>query len=154
MWAMVFNQPAIVAQLLGAGADVNTRDNLGRTALILAVAFNRPAIVAQLLGARADVNAKDNKDQTALIMAVVSNQPAIVSQLLDAGADSNIKNDQGQTAWTLAANKPVIRYIIKDFSVIERKRVERIKQLIAADPTLPGDVARVIAEDEIRTIRD
>jgi len=60
---------AEVARLIAAGADVNARDNDGRTPLVRAAWYGHPDIVAALLKAGADVDARNNDGKTALMWA-------------------------------------------------------------------------------------
>ncbi len=75
--------------LLGAGADVNGKDNSGTTALILATLFNYERIVKVLLKAGADVNAITKSDEVLDIM-------------VSAGADKDAISETGVTALMLA----------------------------------------------------
>lgn len=82
--------------LLEHGADVNARDDWGRTALMLS---RRPI----LLERGADVNAQDAEGETALMKAVTSADFEQVQRLLAHGADVNIKG-HGGTALVLATD--------------------------------------------------
>ena len=70
---------ADVSACIDSGADVNSRDNLGRTRLHCAVSENEdPAITQGLLDAGADVNATDDDRFTPLDRAT---DPAITAVL-------------------------------------------------------------------------
>ena len=58
-----------VRALLKAGADRNTRDDIGATALMVAAAFGSPACMRILLDGGAGVNASSNGGATALMWA-------------------------------------------------------------------------------------
>lgn len=74
--------------LLGAGADINARDENGMTPLILAAYCGRPTRVAGLLRAGADVHLRDTQGKSALDHARLHPEPdqrdAIVRLLEDA----------------------------------------------------------------------
>lgn len=55
--------------LIEKGADVNAKDNDGKTPLMFASAFDNSRVVKLLIGKGADVNAKDNGGWSALIYA-------------------------------------------------------------------------------------
>ena len=92
--------PEVLKLLLGAGADIRTKDKEGRTALMWAARDNTNPDVVRLLHEEvgADVNAKDKKGSTALILAAKWNSDRIVNTLIDADADIYLKNDEGRQA--------------------------------------------------------
>lgn len=88
----------IVKSLICYGADVNAKNNDGRTALMLT---SNLEIAKLLIDSGADVNAKNNDGGTALIWA---DKLEIAKLLIDNGADINAKDSLGHTALTQAVN--------------------------------------------------
>ena len=121
-----------VKQLLEEGADVNVKDEKGRTALMFASWYSHKEVVKQLLEKGADVDAEDIYGKTALMYASEKGHKEIVEllksyeairdiaekllnacvigdlekvkQLLEKGADVNAREyEYGWTALMLAA---------------------------------------------------
>src|SRR5579872_4706809 len=106
-------------KFLDRGAEPNTPDPFGSSALVYAAAqghldavrllLERGAhvdatLVKLLLEAGADVNAADSKGDTPLLKAAWLGVPLeVVSLLLERGAEVNAQNAGGQTALMLAA---------------------------------------------------
>ena len=77
--------------LLAHGADVDVRDDDGRTALHMAAQFGALETLQRLLQAHADINAQDTLDLTPLFVSADSGQTGCFSELLSRGADPNIE---------------------------------------------------------------
>ena len=80
------------------GADVNAKDNEGRTVLMQAAQNGHTRTAEVLLKHGANVNAKDNNGKTALMRAVFSGRTRTAEILLKHGADVNAKDNDGWTA--------------------------------------------------------
>src|SRR5579863_7362383 len=80
----------MVEALLIAGADANTFQSEGQTALMTAAKAGSADAVKALLDHGAEVNAKESwRGQTALMWATAENHPAVVQVLVNHGADVN-----------------------------------------------------------------
>jgi ankyrin repeat protein len=76
-----------VKRLLAKGADVNAKDDLGMTALILASGLGHREVVQLLLDKGADVNTMSKTNRTALGDASMNGRKEIREMLIKAGAD-------------------------------------------------------------------
>jgi ankyrin repeat protein len=99
---------ARVRALLAGGADPDTRDETGATALMRAAHAGDRATVSALLGAGADVNATDPRGWTALAKAVHNPDldrgfADVVQALVDAGANVEAPIGYGIRPLMLAA---------------------------------------------------
>lgn len=93
-----------VEELLHQGADINRRDENGRTALMFAVINMHYETMKVLLEYGADVNAKSNEGGTALIAAALAGDLGMVKALLDKGADTHARlRETNENAATIAA---------------------------------------------------
>jgi ankyrin repeat protein len=88
---------------VSAGADVDAKDALGRTALMLAEKDNHNDIAQELIRNQASVFAKDEHGRTPLHYAAMSNFPGpLIDTLLASGAAVTARDDDGYTAKELA----------------------------------------------------
>src|SRR6185503_1680382 len=136
---------------LKAGADVNARDSIQRTPLLLAVRAGQRAAVRALIEAGAGLDARDQDGRTALMEAARRKEAIFALDLVSAGADVNVADNEGWTATmfavregTLAAARAIIRAprqstldtLAKDTSALslaaERGRLALVRALIDA----------------------
>ncbi len=99
----------VVAELVKAGADVNTPNRYGITPLMTAIAFDaeETRIMERLLDAGADVNAQDKGGTTALMVAARYSRKAAVGLLLARGADAAIRDNEGRNAASMTRDSDV-----------------------------------------------
>ena len=98
-------QISIVSASLKQGADVNARDELGRTPLMWS-AFHGSVTILEILIARgADVNAQDKMGRTALVWAAITGRENTVVVLVGAGADMSTRDSSGLNAAERAAEE-------------------------------------------------
>jgi ankyrin repeat protein len=104
-------------ELIEKGADINSRDKYGNTALMNASYEGLMPIVEKLINAGADVNAYDEENNyDALQYAVMKNHLDIVRVLLKAGANPNAQTVNGYTALMDAAmqgNIDILRTLLQ-----------------------------------------
>jgi len=92
--------------LIDSGAEVNSTDSYGVTALMYAAISGSAELMERLITEGAEVNAKDIDGRTALIEALSSENscpPKTIHSLLEAGADPNVTLYGGSTPLMLAA---------------------------------------------------
>ena len=103
-----------VQKLLRTGADVNTRDADGTTALMHSVIETDAKTMKLLMDSGAEVNAKNTLDSTALMYAAVNLEKTRL--LLDRGADVNVKGRGGATPMSVAVttfgSTPVLKLLM------------------------------------------
>lgn len=87
-----------VLQWLKDGADINTRDEQGRTPILAATHGNKVVTVRALIEAGADINLQDDIHDNPFLYAGAEGLLDIVKLLIDAGADPAITNRYGGTA--------------------------------------------------------
>ena len=115
MRAAFLGRDRCVEVLLDAGADINTQDEVGRSALMEAcIAFKRDTI-ALLLNRNANVNLFDNNGCTALMRAAYGGYASLVEKLLSYGADKDMQDKQGNTAldYVRESNRAQLEPILK-----------------------------------------
>lgn len=83
--------------------DLDTRDESGYTALILAAYHGQQAAVEQLLAAGANPCSQDKRGNTALMGAIFKGELSIAHRLMDADCATDERNHSGQTAAMYAA---------------------------------------------------
>jgi ankyrin repeat protein len=103
---------ALVKKLLTEGADINSADQKGRTALIEAAWGGHTDIVKLLVEHGADVDCADMSGFTPLMRAVEEEHGAVVIYLIQKGADVNSRgNVRGSTPLMLAAENGSVKLI-------------------------------------------
>ena len=101
--AIGFHAIGAVAELIGAGADVDAADAKGQTPLHVAAGRGQLQAMAELLGAKANIAAADVDGATPLHEATFQGQAQAIELLLSAGAPINAAAKFGATALHLAA---------------------------------------------------
>ena len=94
-----------VEEAIMNGANVNAKDDNGKTVLMRAAMKGYTETARILLKHGADVNAKDNMGWTALIEAADGGHTEVTEVLLQHGANVNAKSDLGFTALMMAASR-------------------------------------------------
>ena len=98
----------MIRLLLDAGADPNSVDPAGETALMMAARIGNLDAVKVLLDRGAVLDARDREfEQTALMVAVRENHPEVVRLFVERHADVNARTRTGRApAWVLPNSVP------------------------------------------------
>ena len=91
------NHPQCVKHLISAGADVNERNDIGSTPIIIGAVKESNDCVKLLIQAGADVNHVNQQMESALAFSAYFGNDELVSLLIEAGADMNIRNKSRET---------------------------------------------------------
>jgi len=95
-------EAAIIRELIEQGADVNVRNELGHTPLIIACYHGHYEIARLLLATGSDVNASDNGGNTALMGVSFKGYADLTELLIHHGADLNAQHGNGGSALMFA----------------------------------------------------
>jgi len=144
-----------VQKLLSAGADVNTVDGEGTTALMHSVIEADAKMMTLLIDRGANVNAKNAADSTALMYAATNLAKARL--LVDAGADVKVKNKRGVTPMSVAVtapgSTPVLKFLVSKGAEPEDRLTAAVAgngdleaiQFLLSIGVRPGDTGTVSA---------
>ncbi|MFQ5470719.1 MAG: ankyrin repeat domain-containing protein [Gammaproteobacteria bacterium] len=99
-----FNQIEVVKHLINRGVDINVRDELGNSPLIVASAEENKRVIQLLLANNADVNLSAFDGTTALMAAARKGSYNTVRTLINHGAEINARRGNGETALIDAIN--------------------------------------------------
>ena len=131
----------LIALVREFGADVNARDNGGKTALHWASENGqRETVIALVREFGADVNARDKNDKTALHLASKEGKIDNVTALIrEFGADVNARDDEGQTALHLASMRGWLKVVS---ILVSRPEIELIAK--NKEQNTPLDVSSTV----------
>ena len=134
-----------VKLLLKAGADVNSANKNGDTALIVAASCGSIECTKLLIDAGADVNISNSQEETALIRAAISNNMECVKLLIRAGADVNLG---GCTALITAASSgrtALVRILLQAGAKVQKITDKNRNALASSVPQESGFCEDLIA---------
>jgi TonB family protein len=96
---------ASARQQLKNGADVNARDDEGKTPLFPAIMFGNLELAELLITNGADVNARSTSGFTSMHFAAFGGDKKAIVLLIKYGADQNIKEQRGNTPLDIALSE-------------------------------------------------
>jgi ankyrin repeat protein len=145
--ASLAGELSIVAWLLEHEADVNTTDNLGRSALYHAVKNMHGEVVQELLNWKPQLNLIT--DVETLLEAATGNV-SIMTMLLDAGADIELQNKKNHTILNVAVNEKnpdIVKLLVDRKANIHHRGYGGWNAIsLAADDPANAKVLRILAE--------
>lgn len=101
----------LVRQAVDAGADLETRDDRGRTPLLVAVTENRVEVAEVLVKAGADPDALDERHDTPWLVTGVTGSVPMAKVLLEAKPDLTITNRFGGVSLIPASERGHAEYV-------------------------------------------
>nr|WP_233567070.1 ankyrin repeat domain-containing protein [Cohnella endophytica] len=117
-----------VMQWIKDGADINTRDENGRTPILAATQGNKVDSVRALIEAGADINLQDDKLDNPFLYAGAEGLLEIVKLMIDAGADPSITNRYGGTALIPASEHGYVE-VVKELLTRSKVNVNHVNDL-------------------------
>lgn len=96
-------------KLFTKSANLNEKDSLGNTALMLAITNENKTLAKLLIDKKADLNLKNNEGQSALYIALVNEQPDIAIILINKGASLENISSEGDSALLIATTTNAIK---------------------------------------------
>ena len=105
MFALKKGHTVVAKILLDAGADVNSRDKLGLTPLLIAcgkTTHGYQALAAALIKKGAQINVRDSLGFTPLLLSLSGGSSEIAKLLIERGADVSACTRKGETVLSLA----------------------------------------------------
>ncbi|WP_404386697.1 ankyrin repeat domain-containing protein [Knoellia locipacati] len=100
-----------VTAALRAGADVESRDSLGRTALLLAATHDHVSVAEVLVAEGASADALDDRHDTPWLVTGVTGSVAMLEALLPAQPDLTIRNRYGGVSIIPASERGHVDYV-------------------------------------------
>ncbi|MFW6308879.1 MAG: ankyrin repeat domain-containing protein [bacterium] len=118
-FAVSFGNVNAVELFLEGGMDVDTKNEQGETALMIAVKEDLKEVAEVLIDNGADLSVTDENGRTALSLAVQEENFDMVEYLLDEGAEINYTDDDGRTPLSWARDEEMAQLLIENGADIE-----------------------------------
>ena len=112
IWAVNYNNVAMIKLLLDHGAAADSRDSFGDTALHWAAQRGSTEAITLLINGKATIDALNKQGATPLMMAAGNGKSAAVRLLLAHGANPKLEDYTGRDARGWAAGKPAVLQIL------------------------------------------
>jgi cytohesin len=147
-WASHWDDLDVADQLIRAGANVNTPNELLVTPLMLAAINGSAAMIDKLLAAGADPKLARASGETALILAARAGSVGAIKTLVAHGADINAKTKGGDTALMFAAaerHTDVVRTLIEGGADVHARAT--FTKPVAKKPMAPLPADKEVKEE-------
>ncbi len=145
--AVQFRSVDETRRLLAEGADIDARDNQGRTPLFLAW---RTDVVKLLIESGADVNARDSHGRTALDYVLSHRRAEAARLIIENGADVNARDAEGRPilmSMLYTMNIEGLQVLIENGADIDAKEDRGLSALVFAACRGWGDVVQLLIEN-------
>jgi ankyrin repeat protein len=123
-WASQGNLAA-VNKALKRGFDVESRNNIGQTLLMVACAYDQRAIAKRAMKYGADMDAADLDGKTAAHIALQRGKREICEYLLKSGASKNLPDGSGVTVEFLLANPESLLSYAQQLQLATSRQTQR-----------------------------
>ncbi|KAL4727025.1 hypothetical protein ACLX1H_005925 [Fusarium chlamydosporum] len=113
-----------VLEYLPASAELDSRNDCGETALMIAARRGLKNMVQQLMDKGADIESRNESGETALAIVARRGHEDVVQQLIDKGADIESRNESGETALAIAVRwgrKDVVQQLMDEGADIQSR---------------------------------
>lgn len=137
----------LVALALRAGADIEARDDRGRTALLLAVTEDHLGVADVLVAMGASADALDDQHDTPWLVTGVTGSVDMLEALLPAGPDMTIRNRYGGISVIPASERGHVDYVRRVVQVgIDVNHVNDLGWTALLEAVILGDGSRPYVE--------
>lgn len=139
----------IVAMLLKLDVNVNVSDEIGRTAVAIAVEMDHPQILSMLLAAKGDANTADKHGYTPLCVAAGFNREQCCKMLLEHGALPDKCSTEGMFPLYLACmndHRSIVELLLRNNAKVNLYNTYRWTTLHVACRRNNSEIVKILLE--------
>ncbi|HEY3329794.1 MAG TPA: ankyrin repeat domain-containing protein [Capsulimonadaceae bacterium] len=154
--AIRYTRLATFRRLVQSGAQVNVRDDFGRTPLVEAAEASNAKFIMELIAAGADINLQAPAGENVLFLAAANSNPGVFAALVAAGSDVKVKNAQGVTTLMRAMQgaPETVKALIAAGVDVNANDQNGATALMTFGPEYPLKVRMLVYADAIVNARD
>lgn len=148
-YAVENHNSEMVHALLAAGANINSTNGSGRTALMHLGKEATADFVRELIAAGAEVNARDEDGETVMMIIARSSTFEVFKELVAAGAHIDAKDNSRDTVLMRAAENDddrVVKFLIEVGASVDARNEDGESALQIALSNGRGEVLKVLIE--------